>query len=171
MHNRKLFKTSKLTIPKKRCRIIVLREQDKHFLASLYAAVAVIFAWKGIWEGIYIIPYLSDYIGNPFVFLFIGLTMLTFSGLIFKEFDPFGDLEKSTTKILNDVHNHPEKKQFIIKYYDKVKQKNITLNPASIIKVERGAIIVKAAGKNQEIFIPNHRVTEVLYKGKPYWRL
>ena len=92
-----------------------LREQDRHFLWSLYSAVAIIFIWKGLWEGIYEIPYFGD----PFVFLFIGLAMLTFSGVIFREFDPLGGLEKSIDKVLHLVYNHPHKEDFQIKYYDK----------------------------------------------------
>lgn len=146
---------------------MVLREQDKHFLASIYAAVAVIFAWKGLWEGLYEIPY----IGDSFVFLFIGFAMLTFSGLIFKEFDPLGNLEKTSMKMLNNVHRHPQKENFTIRYYDKSRKKYINLPAERIKKIEKGALIVIHPGKRQEVFIPLHRVTEILQKGKRYWRL
>jgi uncharacterized protein (UPF0248 family) len=142
-----------------------LREQDRHFLWSLYSAVAVIFAWKGLWEGIYELPY----IGDPFVFLFIGFAMLTFSGLIFKEFDPLGGVEKAVKKVINDVIHHPEKKHFKLKYHDKSKNKDIVIDVTDIHKIEKGALVIES--NKQELFIPAHRVTEVLYKGKRYWRL
>ena len=85
----------------------MLREQDKHFLWSLLAAMGIIFVWKGLWEGLYEIPYLGD----PWVALFVGLTMLTLSGLIFREFDPLGSLDKSVNKITTHVKNHPLKKK------------------------------------------------------------
>ena len=44
---------------------MLLREQDKHFLWSIYAGVAIIFVWKGIWEGAYEI--LPEFLADPFV--------------------------------------------------------------------------------------------------------
>lgn len=144
-----------------------LREQDKHFLASLYAAIAIIFAWKGLWEGIYSIPY----IGDPLVFLFIGFAMLTFSGLIFKEFDPLGNIQKASLNAIRSVNNHKDKKNFTIKYYDKVRKKKVSIPAEKIRKIERGALIITHPDKREEVFVPLKRVTEILYKGKKYWRL
>ncbi len=160
--------------------VMFLREQDKHFLSSLYIAVAVIFTWKGIWDGLYEIPFLGSLdcpaIINlesctPLVFLFIGFAMLTFSGLIFKEFDPLGGIQKTVSKILHDIQVHPEKKHFRIRYYDKTQKKTITIPAEWIKKIEKNALTVVPPGKKQEIFVPLHRVTEVLYNGKRYWRL
>ena len=151
---------------------MVLREQDKHFLWSLYMAVALIFAWKGVWEGIYELPYICDYgVCNEFVFLFIGFTMLTLSGMIFKEFDPLGGIEKAVDKVIHQIHHHPRRKEFTMKYYDKNRKKEVTINAESIINVEKGALVVKHQNQKQELFIPIHRVTEVLYQGKTYWKL
>ncbi|HIH10748.1 TPA: hypothetical protein HA241_01000 [Candidatus Woesearchaeota archaeon] len=144
-----------------------MREQDKHFLWSLYAAVAVIFLWKGIWEGIYEIPY----IGQSFVFLFLGLFILTISGLIFKEFDPLGGVEKAVSKVVHQVYNHPQKGQFQFKYYDKSQRKDIIIEAHRVHAVERGTLVMKHHTKNSEVFIPTHRITEVLQNGKVYWRL
>ena len=146
---------------------LILREQDKHFLISLYAAIAVVFTWKGAWGGIYLLPYISE----PFVFLFLGFAILTFSGLIFREFDPLGGIENAVNKTLHTVSNHPKKELFQIKYYDKVQKKNITISAKWIQKIEKDALIVVPPHQKQELFIPMHRVTEVLYKGKQYWRL
>lgn len=146
---------------------MVLREQDKHFLWSLLAAAGVIFVWKGLWEGLYEIPYFGD----PWVALFVGLTMLTFSGIVFREFDPLGNIDKSVYKILRFVENHPEKRLFKIKYYDKIKKKEMIIEAEEIRRVEKGTLIIKDVEGNKEFFIPAHRVTEVIYKGKTYWRL
>ncbi|MBI4983372.1 DUF504 domain-containing protein [Candidatus Woesearchaeota archaeon] len=146
---------------------MVVREQDKHFLWSLLAAIGVILVWKGLWEGLYEIPYLGD----PWVALFIGFATLTFSGIIFKEFDPLGSLDKSVNKIAHYVQGHPKKHLFEIGYYDKVKKKNVLVRAEKIKHIEKGSLIVEHENKNQEVFIPLHRIREVLYQNKPYWRL
>ena len=100
---------------------MALREQDKHFLSSLFWAISIIFVWKGLWEGIYSLPFFGDLRcpGNisletctPLVFLFIGFAMLTFSGLIFKEFDPLGGGDKENTQKIQKVKTQPQKQQF-----------------------------------------------------------
>ncbi|MFH1395912.1 MAG: RNA repair domain-containing protein [archaeon] len=144
-----------------------IREQDRHFLWSLLAAVGVIFVWKGLWEGLYEIPYLGD----PWVALFVGLAMLTFSGIIFKEFDPLGSLEKSINKKIRLVHTHPKRHEYQIRYYDKIKKKKVVIKVGEIKRIERGSLILKDAKGKQEIFIPTHRITEVLHKGKTYWKI
>ena len=146
---------------------MVLREQDKHFLSSLYIAIAVIFTWKGIWEGIYNLPYIA----HPFVFLFLGFAMLTLSGAIFKEFDPLGGIQKAVYKTLHSVQAHHDKKNFEFQYYDKAQKKSVRIPAKWVKKIEKGALVVVPPHKKEELFIPMHRVTEVLYKGKQYWRL
>ncbi len=144
-----------------------MREQDKHFLWSLYAAVAVIFVWKGLWDAIYEIPY----VGDPFVFLFIGFSILTFSGLIFKEFDPLGGIGKAVHSVVMEVKKHPETDSFVLHYYDKAQKKPVAVPLRYVQKVERGAVVLRHPSKNQELFIPAHRITEITYKGERYWRL
>jgi len=144
-----------------------MREQDRHFLWSLYAAIAIILAWKGIWEGLREIPY----IGDPLMLLFIGFAMLTFSGIIFKEFDPLGSLEKAVHKVILQVYNHPLREEFKIKYHDKVQKKDVFI-PAGLLKnVEKNTLVFKHATDNKEVFIPINRVIEVYRRGKLYWRL
>ena len=150
----------------------MIREQDKHFLWSLYVAVGIIFVWKGIWEGMYeltdnFFPALSD----PFVFLFLGLTMLTLSGIVFHEFDPLGSVDKSVSKIIHKIQNHPHSEEFQVKYHDKVKKKDITVRADRIQRFEKGCLIVEHELGGQERFIPSYRITEVLHKGRQYWRL
>ncbi|MBI2573749.1 DUF504 domain-containing protein [Candidatus Woesearchaeota archaeon] len=147
----------------------MLREEDRHFLWSMYSAAAIILAWKGVWEGIYVIPVVSDVIGDPFVFLFIGLTMLTFSGLVFKEFDPLGGMEKALVTRFEGIMAHPQKNQFKIKYYDKVQKKEVEVPAVSISQLDETALIVVLPTK-QEFFIPIHRVKKIFQNDKIYWR-
>lgn len=148
----------------------MLREQDKHFLASLYAAAIMIFLWKGLWDMLYLIPILGEMKGAGFVFLFLGFAILIFSGMIFSEFDPLNTLQKATTRTLQKIQKHPEKRLFLIKYLDKEKKKEMQIAGTDIHKVERGTLIVRHPTEKKELFIPLHRVTEVLYKGQRYWR-
>lgn len=153
---------------------MVLREQDKHFLWSLYATIAIIFTWKGLWEGAYEIPYLCAYrnsaLCDPFVFLFIGFAMLTLSGVIFKEFDPLGGLEASVNKIVHYVQNHPRKQEFEIKYHDKNKKRDITISAEHLKSMEKGVLVVEDPRQKKELFIPIHRIKEILQNGQTYWR-
>ena len=159
---------------------MVLREQDKHFLSSLYIAIAIIFTWKGIWGGLYEVPFLGDlscpsFIGletcTPLVFLFLGFAMLTISGAIFKEFDPLGGIQKAVNKTFHSVTTHHDKKNFQFKYYDKSQKKYVIIPALWVKKTEKGALVAVPPQQKQEIFIPMHRITEILYKGKSYWRL
>ncbi len=152
---------------------MVLREQDKHFLWSLFVAVSVILMWKGIWEGMYEIPEKLGYpqFGDPFVFLFLGFVMLTFSGIIFKEFDPLGSLDKSANRMMQHIHNHPHKQEFTIKYYDKVQKKELPISADRLKHIERGALVIAHQNGRQESFVPLHRITEVQRQDKTYWKM
>src|SRR3990167_6777661 len=130
---------------------MVLREQDKHFLSSLYIAIAIIFTWKGIWDGLYEIPFLGQlscpsFISletyTPLVFLFIGFAMLTLSGAIFKEFDPLGGIQKAVNTTLHSIHIHHDKKNFQFQYYDKTQKKYIRIPAPWVKKIEKGALVV-----------------------------
>ncbi len=157
-----------------------MREQDRHFLWSLYSAIAIIFLWKGIWDAIYEIPFLGALSCpaslqmescTPFVFLFLGFLMLTLSGLIFREFDPLGGLEKGVAKTMRQVYHHPQRKEFAIKYHDKAQKKDWIIPATRIRSIEHNALVLKHHQKRQELFIPLHRIKEVLHHGKSYWRL
>jgi uncharacterized protein (UPF0248 family) len=97
--------------------------------------------------------------------------MLTLSGAIFKEFDPLGGVENAVNKTIHQIYHHPRRKEFTLKYYDQNLKKEVLINADKIINLEKGALIIKFKNKRQELFVPVHRVTEVLYQGKTYWKL
>lgn len=142
-----------------------LRESDKHFLWSLYYAVGIILIWKGIWEGIGSLPLLE----LPFVSLFVGLVMLTFSGLLMREFDPLGGLEKGVQNMMHGIHHHPQKEEFVISYFDSKKNKEVKIEAHKLKLIEKNVMSFHDKGK--EVFIPMHRIRRIHRKGKEVWRL
>jgi uncharacterized protein (UPF0248 family) len=143
---------------------MLMRESDKHFLWAMFGATGIIMFWRGIWEGVGSLPILE----NVWVSLFVGLSILTFSGLIFREFDPLGGLEDSALKIMNSVHNHPEKHTFTIKYYDNMLKKEIEISAKNIKQIEKNIIAIHEGTK--ELFIPIHRIRSVHKLGKCMWK-
>lgn len=145
---------------------INLPEPVKRYFWSAFSAVGVICFWAGIWDGIGELPILK----NPFVSLIVGFAILFASGTVFKEFDPLEEAEKAVHKVVHQVTNHPQKKEFHIKYHDKVSRKNLTFRADDIKKIEKDFLVMlDKTGK--EIFVPVHRITEVLHKGKSYWKV
>ena len=104
----------------------MLREEDRHFLWSMYSAAAIIFAWKGVWEGIYELPVIRDFVNTEFIFLFLGLTMLTFSGLVFKEFDPLGGMEKALVDRFEKIMTTHKKTNFSLSIMINNKRNKLT---------------------------------------------
>ena len=149
----------------------MLREQDKHFLWSLYSAITIIFIWKGVWEGLYYLPFIGNEKTAPWVFLFIGLAILTFSGIIFKEFDPLGGLGKAAKKVITHIQHNPHKEDFELFYVDNNRKEHFSLNAAHLVRLEKETLVFKLAKKKQEIFVPVHRLVEITCQGKPFWRL
>ncbi|MBI2662142.1 DUF504 domain-containing protein [Candidatus Woesearchaeota archaeon] len=146
---------------------MVLREQDRHFLWSLVVAVGGILAWRGIWEGLYEIPYIAD----DWILLFIGFAILTFSGAIFKEFDPLGSIEKSATNVINYIAQHPRKQEFVIRYKDKTQKEPMAIKGDRLKHMDKGALVFKHDTREEEFFVPLHRVIEVIQNEKSYWKL
>jgi len=141
-----------------------LRESDKHFLIALVAATGIILFWKGIWEGVGSLPFLEQ----PWMSLAVGLAILVFSGVFFREFDPLGGLEKSVLKVIHSVHTHPRKEEFTIKYHDAVKRKDIEIQGHKIKKIEQNILSVHEKGR--EIFVPIHRIRCIHRKGEEIWK-
>ena len=148
-----------------------LRESDKHFLWSLLGAIGIVLFWRGIWSGIDLLGELPRWIwvSHPSLSLFVGLAILTFSGMIFREFDPLGGIEKGVTDALNKVQTHPQKKEFSIIYYDNVRKKDIHVNADDIKNLEKSMLLIHEGGR--EVFIPLHRVKAIHRGEKIIWRM
>jgi uncharacterized protein (UPF0248 family) len=148
----------------------MLRESDKHFLWSLLGAIGIILFWRGLWNGIDTIEGVAHWgwLGTPALSLFIGLVILTFSGLIFQQFDPLGGLERGVINILHDIHANAKKDNYSIKYHDRIKKRDFMISAENIRRIEKNILSIEENGK--EIFIPIHRIREVHKKGKIIWK-
>ena len=145
---------------------MVLREQDKHFLWSIYIALGFILAWKGVSEGVGSIPFFDD----PWVVLFISFTILTFSGLIMREYDPLGSLEKAASKVLHHILRSSNKKEYNIIYQDTHLNEQVSLSAENLIDIEKGTLIFENKALRQEFFIPSSKIDEIKFQGKTFWR-
>ncbi len=145
---------------------MILREQDKHFLWSIYVALAVILTWKGVSQGFATIPFLDD----PWVVLFISFSILTFSGIIMRDYDPLGSLEKASNKVLHHVLRSQNKKEYQIIYQDDSLNQQVTLSAENLIEIEKGTLIFENKVQKQEFFIPSNKVDEIKFKQRTFWR-
>lgn len=143
-----------------------ITDWDKRYFAALFVVIGVIIFWRGVWDTLYEIPIMN----NPYVSLFIGLAVITFSGVIFSEFDPLKARMERTLDILHTIvrHKGSKKKKYLLKYYDIIAKKHIEIPHDKIHKVERTYIIVEEKGK--EIFIPIHRLEEIYDGRKIIWK-
>ncbi len=131
----------------------------------VFGVLGVVLFWVGIWDGIGSLPYLN----NPWISMAIGLGMFAVSKKIFKEGGFLAGGKKQVEEVLYSIRQHPEKHQFHIKYFDNLKNKQILLHAKKLHHLEKGFVIFLDQGK--EVFVPVHRVVEVLYKGKTHWKV
>ncbi|MBU1112137.1 MAG: DUF504 domain-containing protein, partial [Nanoarchaeota archaeon] len=136
----------------------------KRYFWSLFGVIGVVALWAGVWDGVGYLPYLS----NPLISLIVGLAILIFSGLIFKEFDPFADSDNAAALVLNKLKGHRRKNEFEMKYHDRMKNKHISINASKMKGLEKSFVVFQSPHK--EIFIPLHRVKEITHKGKTHWK-
>ena len=61
---------------------IKVTKKDKQYVSLLVAGTGIVLFWRGIWALADITPVIE----NPFVSLFLGLAILTFTGFIWREF-------------------------------------------------------------------------------------
>lgn len=137
----------------------------KQYFWYLLGIFGIVFFWAGIWDGVGNLWYLK----NPLVSLGVGILLLALSKVIFPDNVPFMGEKKPAHKIIKMIHQHPEKSQFHIKYHDALQGKELLLNAENLYKIEKDHIVfLKKEGG--ELFIPLHRVKEVLHLGKTHWR-
>jgi hypothetical protein len=140
-------------------------ESLKHYFWAGLGVTGIVLFWNGIWSGLGSLPYLE----YPIVSLIVGLIILASSGLLLHEFDPTKEEEQKKHKIMHEVHRHKEKHLFKIKYQDKIGKKEKTMEAGTLKKIEKGFLVfVEKEGK--EIFVPIHRVTQVMHKEESYWK-
>lgn len=144
---------------------MALSDQDKRFLLALVYATGVVIFWRGIWGIADTIPILS----NVFVSFFVGLLILTLTGLIFREFDPFGQQVGRITKLVHNVIQESKiGKNYLISYYDVLKKKHISINAKHVKHIEHNNLVAVKDGR--EVFIPIHRVSRIHKDKKLIWQ-
>jgi len=143
----------------------LLDKLTKYFWFT-FGVIGVILFWAGIWEGIGGLPYLV----NPFISLAVGMGMLLISEFFFKENNPlWGERRDSAPAVLRTIHKNPKKHEFHIKYLDKLKNHEVLIGAGKLKAIEKEFLVILDHG-GKELFIPIHRVTEVLHKGKTHWK-
>ena len=147
-------------------RIFRLRESDKHFLLALLVVTGVVFFWRGAWEIMDITPIIE----NPFVSLFIGMLIMTLSGVIYREFLPEEEPFVHALEEIERVFAWPRAKRtrYLIRYYDDIAKRMFELRHVDIENVEFGNLVLERAGR--EVFIPMQRVRELVHEGKVVWK-
>ena len=141
------------------------QEELKQYFWYIFGVLGVVFFWIGIWDGVGRLYYLK----NPWISLAIGLAMFALSKKIFKEGDGSRGERKPVESILQNVYQHPQKHEFHIKYIDHLRNKHYLLHAKNLHRLEKGFAIFLDKGK--ELFVPMHRVVEVLHKGKTHWKV
>jgi len=143
---------------------MAIMEGFKHYFWGLFSIIGVVFFWAGVWDGVGNLGPLV----NPLVSLAVGILLLSLSGVIFKETNPFWEPADPVKIALETVHKHPEKHLFHIRYHDRLKNKELLYEAKKLKKIEKGFMIF--VDKDYEVFIPTSRVTEILHKGKTHWK-
>lgn len=146
--------------------IFTIRESDKHFLLALLAVTGVVFFWRGAWGILDITPVLNNF----FVSLAIGLAIMTFSGIIYREFMPEEEPLTPVLDILKDIFKHglEKRKQYIIEYYDDALKTHKKITHALIKKLEHTYIVIERNG--EEFFIPAHRIHKINNEEKIFFQ-
>ena len=133
---------------------------EKYIWSGLGVA-GVVFFWAGVWDGLGNLWWLV----NPLGSLALGLLILFISALVFGKIN-LKSGGRSTLSLLHQVKNHPEKHHFHIHYHDKARKTKVKVSAKQLIDIEKDFLVLKEGG--HELFIPVHRVEEILHKGKPW---
>lgn len=135
-------------------------EQIRKYCWYFVGIIGVVFFWTGVWDGVGSLPFLE----NPLISLVVGMVMLSISGFITTETDQLKKAEQALHHLLHRVKSHPHKEEFSIRYVDKVRKKHLLIRADSLWDIEKGFLVHHQGAR--ELFIPLHRVTGVLHKGK-----
>ncbi len=140
-------------------------EDMKRYGWFLFGVMGVVFFWAGVWDGVGYLPYIA----SPWLSILIGAIMLASSKKLFGEADPAKAAERKAQQVLHQVHRHPLRHEFHVKYHDKIRQQDMLLSAAKIHRLEKGFLVMLESGR--ELFVPVHRIREVLHKGKVIHKL
>ena len=142
-----------------------LSPTDKRYLEALLVILGIVLFWRGVWDALNFIPILS----NPFVSLFLGLVVITISGVIFQQFDPLSANVAKTMEILNEIVSRRHKNErYEIIYFDESLGKTRSIHHKQIKKMEHNFIVLEDEGK--EFFVPVHRIRRITENGKTIWK-
>src|SRR3989344_3979084 len=136
----------------------------KQYFWRLFGILGVVLFWAGLWDGVGSLPYLS----NPLFSLVVCIVLFTLSGVIFKETSPLWSPLTGVNKVLKEVHNHPAKHEFQVKYEDQLKKKDFLVGAQWLKKIEKDFLAFHDQ-QRKEVFIPINRIKEVLSQGKSHW--
>ncbi len=139
-------------------------EQLRHYFWSIFGITGIVFFWAGLWDGVGYLPVIK----NPLVSVIIGITIISISGSLYTWYDHLTSNRSSLNENLKKIYNHPEKYNFHIKYYDRTNNKHIKVKASLIKKIEKDILVLTHPTQNKEMFIPIHRIKEILYKGKTW---
>ncbi len=141
------------------------REDMQRYFWYFFGVLGVVLFWAGVWDGVGNIAFLK----NPLLSLIIGLILLFIGGIIRKT-DNADQQELLAHNVLKEVHHHPQKQEFHVKYFDKMNKKEVLIGGEQLHRLEKGFLVLLEKG-GKELFVPIHRVTEVLHNGKTYKKL
>ena len=139
-------------------------EDLKQYFWYIFGVMGVVFFWSGTWDGLGNLGPLE----NSIVSFMVGAILLSLSGLIFKDANPLWEPEKAVKTEAKKVHRHPLKREFHFKYQDHEKNKELLIHAGKLKRIEKEFLVFLDQGK--EVFVPLHRVTEILHKGKTHWK-
>ena len=140
--------------------------EARRYFWSVFGVIGVVMVWAGIWEGLGGLPYLE----SPLLSLLLGSVMLLLAGFFNQTLNPLQAAERSVNRVLHLIKAHPKKHEFHLRYHDHLRKKAIQIRMDTFRGIEKGAFLVLHDPKKGEIFIPAHRVREILHKGKTYWK-
>ena len=144
---------------------MVATEDLKKYFWYVFGTIGVVFFWAGVWDGL---GNIHPIIANPWLSLGLGIILLGLSGIIFKDANPLWEVEKPVKTQAKKVYRHPQKHEFHFKYEDHLKKKELTIPAGKLQRIEKEFLVFLDQGK--EVFVPLHRVTEILHKGKTHWK-
>jgi len=102
------------------------------------------------------------------VSFFLGLLILTLTGYIYREFDPFGQRTSKILKLLHNVSTAKKEEGYAVHYYDELSKQHHRIEPENIKRIEHNTIILEKNGK--EFFVPIHRISRIHKKNEVVWK-